>query len=125
MDAADDAADRHYRTSASGRGVLLRALGYRGVFSHAEVGVPDRTAAFRRCGPAVAVPGDLLDCVLANVVRVPDGSRVSRPGLRGDLRTIGMEGGLDGRSPQEASAQSATARRDGAPDRQPGRIRRR
>jgi hypothetical protein len=49
---------------------------------------------FEHCGPRAAMPGDMPDRGLADAVRVPPGSRMSRPRLRGDLRAFRMAGGM-------------------------------
>ena len=52
------------------------------------------------------------------------GRELPRPRVRGNLRAVGMEIGVDGRKPHETSEASAATIRDGAPDRELGRVHR-
>src|SRR4051812_24256621 len=96
MDFGDNAADRHARTSADDRGILLCAVVYRNSVPHLEVGLSHRATAFRARRSGVAVFGVVPDRGLADVVRMSPGARVSGPELRGNLRALGMEGGVGG-----------------------------
>src|SRR5437764_9005103 len=68
--------------------------------------------------------GGVSDRGMADVVRVPRGPRMAGSRLRSGIRAVGMEGSL-GRGPPQATSGAATATvRDGASDREFGRLRR-
>ena len=78
---------------------------HRNSVPHAEIGLSYRAAAFRARRPGVAVSGLYLIVAWRTLFVCRMGRELPGPGLRGDLRAIGMEGGVGGREANAASAQ--------------------
>ncbi len=122
MDPGDDAADRYRGAGATDHRILLHSMDGGSAVPDPEIGLPRGGSSFRAVGAVDGLRGGVPDRGLANLVRLPDGPQWPGDGLRGDLRSGGMEIGVgDGASPG-AAADSTAVVGDDSPDRAARRL---
>jgi hypothetical protein len=95
----------------------------RGVLPSAQVGLSCGSAAVRARGSGTELRGGGGGRGVARADGVSSGSELPGPGLRGDLRAVGVEVGVRGRASNRPAEATATSGGDDSSDRPTGRLR--